>query len=157
MTTLTPMTRTTSRATPRSAALPTPDVTVAPAASRTAVSWMLRLEGGVMLAIAVLAYAHLGGSWGSFAALFLLPDLSLLGYLASPHVGAQLYNVGHSYLSPALLAALATLAGAPALLLGALIWVAHIGFDRLVGYGLKFREGFGHTHLGRVGAAARGG
>ena len=29
-----------------------------------------------------------------------------------------------------------------------LIWLAHIGFDRLIGYGLKYETGFRHTHLG---------
>jgi hypothetical protein len=33
----------------------------------------------------------------------------------------------------------------------ATIWIAHIGFDRALGYGLKYGSGFTHTHLGRIG------
>lgn len=115
---------------------------------------VLRVEGLAVLAAALLAYARLGGSWGWFAALFLLPDLSMLGYLAGARVGSIAYNAAHSYVGPALLAAVAVAAGAPALLPGVAIWVAHVGFDRALGYGLKYAAGFGETHLGRVGRAA---
>jgi hypothetical protein len=112
---------------------------------------LLRLEGAVLLVAACLGYAQLGGSWGWFAALFLVPDLSMLGYLAGPRFGAASYNVAHSYLTPAVLAVLSAQLGFPALLFGALIGVAHIGFDRMLGYGLKYGTAFGDTHLGRVG------
>jgi hypothetical protein len=32
----------------------------------------------------------------------------------------------------------------------ALIWLAHIGMDRMLGYGLKYSGGFKDTHLGRL-------
>lgn len=115
---------------------------------------LLRLEGALVLGAALLAYAHLGGSWGWFAALFLLPDLSMLGYLAGPRVGAATYNAAHSHLAPALLAAASFALNSPALLLGAAIWVGHIGFDRMLGYGLKYETAFGETHLGRLGSRA---
>jgi hypothetical protein len=118
---------------------------------RGAPSLLLRLEGAIVLAGAIAAFAHQGGGWGMFAALFLVPDLSLLGYLAGPRIGAAVYNAGHSHAMPATLAAVAWLVGSPALLLGATIWVAHIGFDRMLGYGLKYTSGFRDTHLGRVG------
>lgn len=112
---------------------------------------LLRIEGALTLAAALLAYAHLGGSWVWFALLFLLPDLSMLGYLAGPRPGAAAYNAGHSHAAPALLAAASWALAAPALLLGAAIWAGHIGFDRMMGYGLKYSTAFGDTHLGRVG------
>ena len=115
---------------------------------------LLRLEGAVVLAVALSAYAHLGGRWGWFATLFLLPDLSLLGYLANARVGSVAYNTAHSYVGPALLALVAFAVGAPSLLLGVAIWVAHVGFDRMLGYGLKYATAFGDTHLGRVGRKA---
>lgn len=116
---------------------------------------ILRLEGGAALAAAAIAYAHVGSGWGLFALLFLVPDLAMLGYLAGPTVGAAAYNAGHSYLGPALIGLLAR-AGGPTILVSlALIWAAHIGFDRMLGYGLKYPTAFGHTHLGRVGKAAR--
>ncbi len=116
---------------------------------------ILQLEGGVVLGGAAVAFTQLGGSWGVFAALFLTPDLSMLGYLAGPRVGAACYNAGHSYLGPALLAAVGAAQGETLLLQLAAIWVAHVGFDRLLGYGLKSAAGFGFTHLGRKGKAAR--
>jgi hypothetical protein len=113
---------------------------------------LLRAEGAAMFAAGVYAYAQLGAGWGMFAALFLVPDLSMLGYLAGPRAGAHSYNLAHSYLAPAVLA----LAGlvAPAWLPWAALWLAHIGFDRALGYGLKYTTAFGDTHLGRVGSRA---
>ena len=106
----------------------------------------------LVLALALTTYASLGGSWGWLAALFFAPDVVLLGYLVSPRVGAAFYNAGHSYLGPALVAGIAFAFGAPTwALLGALIWVGHIGFDRMLGYGLKHATSFFDTHLGRVG------
>lgn len=115
---------------------------------------LLRLEGAAMLIAAVAGYRHLDGSWLWLAVLFLVPDLSMLGYLVGPRIGAALYDAGHSYLAPALLAGASFALGAPALLLGALIWAAHIGFDRMAGYGLKYGTGFGDTHLGVLGRHA---
>ena len=86
--------------------------------------------------------------------LFLLPDLSFLGYLAGPRVGAGAYNAAHSYIGPgrAAGARLRSAACAAALAFG-LIWCAHIGLDRALGYGLKYGSDFGATHLGRIGRA----
>ncbi len=114
---------------------------------------LLRLEGAVVLAAALAAYAHFGAGWGVFALWVLAPDLSMLGYLAGPRAGAALYNAAHSYAGPVALLALGVLAAMPWAVAGALIWCAHIGFDRALGYGLKYTSGFGFTHLGRVGRA----
>ena len=112
---------------------------------------LLRLEGLAMLAGALIAYDQIGAGWGAFALLFLLPDLSMLGYLRGARTGALLYNAAHSCLGPAALIALGALGAQPVALAGGLIWLAHVGFDRMLGYGLKYREGFGATHLGRIG------
>lgn len=116
---------------------------------------LLRLEGAVVLAAAVAAYATLGGGWLLFALTFLAPDLAFVGYLAGPRVGAMAYNATHSYLGPALLAAIGFALSAPLCFALALIWAGHVGFDRMLGYGLKYGSAFGFTHLGRLGAAAR--
>jgi len=113
---------------------------------------LLRLEGAAALVAASFAYSALGGRWGVFALLFLLPDLSMLGYLAGRRVGAACYNTAHSYLGPALLAAFGASSTQHGLLCIACIWAAHVGFDRLLGYGLKYGTSFGDTHLGRRGA-----
>ncbi|MGE0792512.1 MAG: DUF4260 domain-containing protein [Sandaracinaceae bacterium] len=129
------------------------DLTTGDALARGGARVLLRIEGLAAMSAAVIGFHFLGGSWAIFAALFLVPDLSLLGYRAGPRVGAILYNAGHSLIGPALLAAGALAFGAPTLVLGALVWVAHIGFDRALGYGLKHTDAFTSTHLGRIGRA----
>ena len=111
----------------------------------------LRVEGAAAFATAVALYAHAGFSWPLFALLFLAPDLSMLGYLIGARAGAAAYNVVHTYALPLPLAVAGLLAHEPALLAVALIWVAHIGLDRALGFGLKYPSAFGDTHLGRVG------
>jgi hypothetical protein len=86
--------------------------------------------------------------------LFLVPDLSFAGYLAGPRIGAIVYNAAHSTLAPAALMAAGFALASPLVLSIAMIWLAHIGFDRALGYGLKYSDGFGFTHLGRIGKAA---
>jgi type IV secretory pathway VirB2 component (pilin) len=114
-----------------------------------------RLEGAAALGFAVIAYAQLGQSWLVFALLFFVPDLFMLGYLRSARFGATTYNLLHTYAAPAVLALLGLATGPLAFGL-ALIWLGHIGFDRMLGYGLKLPEGFEHTHLGPIGKARRG-
>jgi Domain of unknown function (DUF4260) len=115
------------------------------------VGTLLRLEGLMLLAGMTLLYALSGGSWWIYAILFLAPDLSFAGYLAGPRIGAIIYNAAHSYLAPiALMTAGFALALPLALSIGT-IWLAHIGFDRALGYGLKYSAGFGFTHLGHIG------
>jgi uncharacterized protein DUF4260 len=109
----------------------------------------LRLEGVSVFVLAAILYYRGGHSWLLFAGAFLAPDLSLIAYLGGPRVGAIAYNVVHSYVGPVLIAGLAFLSGRPPV--AALIWAAHIGLDRAVGYGLKYQTGFGDTHLGRIG------
>ncbi|QJE72698.1 DUF4260 family protein [Aerophototrophica crusticola] len=116
---------------------------------------LLRLEGAAALALSVLAYREMGGGWGWFLGLFLLPDLSMLGYMLGARAGAACYNLAHTYLAPALVGIAAWVAGAEMAVLGSLIWSAHVGFDRLLGYGLKYPDAFGSTHLGTIGRAAR--
>src|SRR5215207_1457558 len=66
------------------------------------------------------------------------------------HRWAAVYNVFHAYPLPAALGAFGLLGGSPVTLAVALIWFAHIGADRLMGYGLKYPAGFEGTHLGRL-------
>lgn len=111
---------------------------------------LLRVEGGVLLATSASFYWVNGGSWVLFALLILAPDVSMLGYLLGPKVGAAAYNLAHTYALPASLAVFGVLAGSPLAVSVALVWFAHIGMDRLVGYGLKYTSGFKDTHLARV-------
>jgi hypothetical protein len=112
---------------------------------------LLRLEGLAIAALSLTLYARTGASWWVFFGFWLAPDLSMLGYLHSSCWGARIYNIAHTYVLPAALALSALLFGANAALPAALIWINHISVDRMLGYGLKYSNGFGWTHLGRLG------
>lgn len=116
---------------------------------------LLRLEGLGTLALCAFLYHQTGLSWWWFAGLFLAPDLAFLAYLFGRGVGTVAYNATHTEIGPLALAGVG-LTVLPAALPFALIWGAHVGFDRLVGYGLKYGSSFNHTHLGPVGKVARG-
>jgi hypothetical protein len=116
---------------------------------------LLRLEGLALFAGMTLLYAIWGGSWWVYALLFLAPDVSFLGYLAGPRAGAFIYNAAHSYMAPVALMTSGFGLDSPLTLSIAMIWLAHIGFDRALGYGLKYAAGFGFTHLGRIGHDSR--
>jgi hypothetical protein len=113
---------------------------------------MLRLEGLALFAGMTLLYAVWGGSWWIYFVLFLVPDISFAAYLAGPRVGALVYNAMHSYLIPVPLIVMGFGLEARLLLSIAFIWLAHIGIDRALGYGLKYSTGFAFTHLGRIGS-----
>ena len=115
---------------------------------------LLRLEGLALAVVAVFLYPRVSDSWWLFAALILVPDLSFLAYLAGPRAGAAIYNAAHTTALPFALALLGLLLPAIILVAIALIWLAHIGVDRLLGFGLKYPAGFGFTHLGRIGKAS---
>jgi Domain of unknown function (DUF4260) len=110
---------------------------------------LLRLEGLAAFAAALAIYAHGGFSWAAFALFFLAPDLSMLAYLAGPRAGAIGYNFVHTCALPLVLTLAGFAGGVPVAAAGGLIWIAHIGLDRLLGYGLKYPTAFGDTHLGR--------
>lgn len=112
---------------------------------------LLRVEGFAALAAALSVYWRNDFSWFAFALFFLAPDLAMLGYLAGPRAGAIAYNFAHTYVLPLALALFGLLGGAPLAAAGGLIWIAHIGFDRALGYGLKYPTAFSDTHLAGVG------
>jgi hypothetical protein len=108
---------------------------------------LLHLEGAAVFIATLFAYQHNHGSWLLFALLFLLPDLSMIGYVANAHVGAFTYNTIHTYIGPLVLGSFALFTGKHLPLLLALIWIAHSGFDRMLGFGLKYSSRFKDTHL----------
>jgi hypothetical protein len=114
---------------------------------------VLRLEGLTLFAGMTLLYAVWEGSWWVYAILFLVPDISFAAYLAGDRTGAIVYNAAHSYMAPVALMVAGFALSSPLVLSIAMIWLAHIGIDRALGYGLKYRVGFGFTHLGRIGRA----
>jgi len=127
-----------------------------PASRGSSIQLLLRLEGFGVAAVSALLYARTGVSWWLFAVLWLVPDLSMLGYLAGSCRGARVYNAVHTYVGPVVLGVCAYLLHANAVAVAiAIIWANHIGVDRLLGYGLKYGDGFGFTHLGRTGKEPR--
>jgi hypothetical protein len=116
---------------------------------------LLRLEGLTLFAGMTMLYAVWGGYWWIYAVLFLVPDLSFAGYLAGSRIGAIVYNAAHSYMTPVTMMTTSFALASPLWLSIAMIWMAHIGIDRALGFGLKYSAGFGFTHLGRVGKEAK--
>ena len=112
---------------------------------------LLKLEELFLFGLAVYLFSELDYGWGWYALWFLAPDLSMLGYLANPRLGAWTYNlIHHKGLSVALYV-LGYLLTAPWLMLVGTILLGHSSFDRVMGYGLKHEDVFQNTHLGRIG------
>jgi Domain of unknown function (DUF4260) len=112
--------------------------------------WLLHLEGACVLVLTVILYRAGNFHWWLFAVLLLTPDLAMLGYLWNVRIGAELYNLAHTEAGPVLLLAVSILAPLPAVEPCALIWLAHLGMDRMLGFGLKYPTQFRDTHLQHV-------
>lgn len=110
----------------------------------------LQLDGLVLLVAALILFNSTHQHWWWVPVLLFLPDIFMVGYIRSTRTGALLYNLGHSYFLPALLAYCAWQNDRPFLLAFGLVWLAHIGMDRFLGYGLKYDDNFKHTHLGSL-------
>jgi hypothetical protein len=114
------------------------------------VAWQ-RLEGLLLFVTFTFLFGWFGGSWIIWPFVLLLPDVSMVGYLFNKRFGAFIYNAGHALVLPLLLLFLTFLTKTTITGLVACVWLAHIGLDRMLGYGLKLGDGFSHTHLGRIG------
>ena len=111
---------------------------------------LLHLEGLAVLAGALALYFDASYGWLMLLVLFLTPDLGMLGYLGGPRLGSLAYDLVHTYVGPVALGAAGVVGSAELAVQLALIWLAHIGMDRMLGYGLKYPTGFKDTHLQRV-------
>ena len=112
---------------------------------------LLRIEGLAVLATACVFYQESRASWLWFGVLFIVPDISMLGYLSNKKLGASVYNLFHTYTSPFIVVCTLWLTGqASHYAWLPLILFAHIGFDRMLGYGLKYETAFKDTHFQRV-------
>lgn len=122
-----------------------------PSAPHT-VLWQ-RVEGGLLFATGILLLWRAGDdfAWWQALMIFFTPDLSLLGYALGPRVGAYCYNTLHLYALGAALLAAGLIGSIPDLAAIGALWLAHSGFDRMLGYGLKLPQGFTYTHLGMIG------
>ena len=111
---------------------------------------LLSIEGAAVFLAAIWVFFAQGNPWWLFVLLILAPDLAMLGYLLGPAIGSYVYNAVHLYVWPLALLAYTLYTGNPLMLPFALIWAAHIGMDRMLGYGLKYPSAFKDTHLQRV-------
>ncbi|WP_434751151.1 DUF4260 domain-containing protein [Paenibacillus amylolyticus] len=110
----------------------------------------IRLEGLLVLVAATTIYFYNDYSWWLFLLLLLFPDVFIIGYAANNKLGAQIYNVGHTYIVPMVLLAAGYTLKMDFLMLISFIWIAHIGMDRMFGFGLKYGTEFKDTHLQRL-------
>ncbi len=111
---------------------------------------LLRLEGLVGFGLSTYGYSAANGTWGWFVVLFLTPDLSIIGYAANPRIGSLIYDLVHTYVTPAVLLGIGWFFPHHTVLLAGLLLAAHIGLDRFLGFGLKYPTTFKDTHIQHV-------
>ena len=112
---------------------------------------LLKLEELALFLFSLFLFSKLDYGWGWYALWFFAPDLSMVGYLANPRVGAWTYNLIHHKRLAATLYVLGILFSIPWLAFAGTILLGHSSFDRVFGYGLKYPESFQATHLGKIG------
>ena len=115
-----------------------------------------RLEGLILFAAGFYSWLFLDGSWWLFLLLLLTPDISMLGYVFNSRIGAAIYNLFHSYPLPTVLLVAGLWLNIPMLSFAGVLFLAHIGWDRMLGYGLKLPSSFQDTHLGHIGKGGIG-
>jgi hypothetical protein len=116
----------------------------------------LRAEGIATLVAGLAGFLYLGLPWWAFALLLITPDVSMVGYLRGPRVGAILYNVAHDLATGVAIVGLGLAIGSVPMTAAGAILVAHSGMDRMMGYGLKLPSSFKDTHLGRISGSTKG-
>lgn len=112
---------------------------------------LLKLEELFMLGFSLFLFSRYDFSWGWLALLFLTPDLSMLGYLINPRLGAWTYNLVHHRGVGTSLYIFGVLLSNPTLIFTGILFFTHSSFDRIFGYGLKHEDSFQNTHLGKIG------
>ena len=118
--------------------------------TRSAPANLLIVEAVAAFVAALFIYQSQGFSWLVFALCILIPDFSMIGYAVNKRIGSHLYNLAHTYTLPIVLGISGLMVGNEIVIQIALIWFAHIGMDRAIGYGLKYATDFKDTHLSRV-------
>src|SRR4051794_34946491 len=130
------------------------EFTTAPPTTAADRAWIrpwLRAEGLAVLGAGLAGFLFLGLPWWAFLLLLIVPDVSMIGYVRGPRVGAIVYNVAHDLVTGVALTGLGLAVGSVPLAAIGTIFVAHSGMDRIAGYGLKLPSSFKDTHLGEIG------
>lgn len=112
---------------------------------------LIKIEELFLVTLAFYLFLNLNYAWWWFLILFFAPDLSMIGYLVSPQVGAFTYDFIHHKGTAVALFVLGSFFHLQWAQAAGLIILAHSSFDRILGYGLKYPDSFQHTHLGRIG------
>jgi hypothetical protein len=120
-------------------------------ATRSSARFWLRAEGLAAFVAGLAIFVAGGGPWLLAIPLLLVPDVSMIGYLRDPKLGAMTYNLAHNWAVGLIVLGLGVTTGTLALTLAGAILIAHVGMDRALGYGLKLPTSFQDTHLGRIG------
>ncbi len=112
----------------------------------------LKLEEFAMAGIAIyyLTTLHIGINQWWYLPLFFAPDIGILGYAFGKKVGAICYNILHHKLLAIAVLLVGVFFQNNYLLVSGTILFGHSSFDRIMGYGLKYFDGFKHTHLGMM-------
>jgi len=111
---------------------------------------LIQLEGMIVMILGIYIYFASGYSWWIFLLLLFVPDIFMAGYMFGSKAGAYLYNVSHTFIAPLLLLLVSMMFSMDSLLMVGLIWMVHIGMDRMMGYGLKYKTHFKDTHIQRL-------
>jgi Domain of unknown function (DUF4260) len=112
---------------------------------------LLSLEEVAQFLLGIWLFSRLDFAWWWFPALLLLPDLSMIGYLINPKIGAWIYNFFHHKLLGIIILIFGYYTDNQQVTLIGVILFAHSAMDRIFGYGLKFDDAFTNTHLGKIG------
>lgn len=113
---------------------------------------LLHLEGLAVLFLSIYLYGYFQFNWFLFIVLLFVPDIAIVGYAVSNKVGAYVYNMAHTYTVAIVILIIGLILKSEILFSIGLIWTAHIGMDRMVGYGLKYPTSFKDNHLNRMHA-----
>lgn len=112
---------------------------------------LIKIEELFLFLLSIYLFIQLDYAWWWYALLFLAPDLGMIGYLMTPQVGAQTYNLLHHKAIAVALFLIGAGLSIPPLQLAGVIILGHSSADRVLGYGLKYPDAFQHTHLGWIG------
>jgi hypothetical protein len=111
---------------------------------------ILTLEYIAGLLFSLFLFSHLSYAWWVYPALFFSPDIGIAGYIINTKIGAFTYNLTHHLGVAFVLYMAGYFLNLPILQLFGAVWLGHLFFDRIIGYGLKYSDGFKHTHLGQM-------
>lgn len=112
---------------------------------------LIKIEELLMFILGIYLFSLLPYEWWWFLALILVPDIGMIGYAAGSKAGAFTYNLFHHKGVAIVIYLLGVYLSQPVIQLIGVILFSHSAMDRMLGYGLKYNEGFKYTHLGKIG------